>query len=293
MMADTQWIFLDGEYVKKEDAKVSVFDHGVLYGDGCFEGIRAYNGEVFKLKEHIDRMFNAARAIELVIPYTKQELSDIVLETCRRNSIADGYIRLVVTRGVGDLGLSPLKCPKPTVFCIAATIALYPSEFYEKGLKLITSTYRRNKATIIDPQIKSLNYLNNILARAQADRMGAPEALMLTEEGLVAECTGDNIFIVKDGEIWTPPIHLGILDGVTRSSVIEIAQKAGYTVREKSFTLYNVYSADECFLTGTAAEIIAVTDIDGRIIGDGTAGAITKNLLDEFQDYVKGKGEKI
>lgn len=292
-MADTQWIFLDGEYVKKEDAKVSVFDHGVLYGDGCFEGIRAYNGEVFKLKEHIDRMFNAARAIELVIPYSKQELSDIVLETCRRNGIADGYIRLVVTRGVGDLGLSPLKCPKPTVFCIAATIALYPPEFYEKGLKLITSTYRRNKATIIDPQIKSLNYLNNILARAQADRMGAPEALMLTEEGLVAECTGDNIFIVKDGEVWTPPIHLGILDGVTRSSVIEIAQKAGYTVREKSFTLYNVYSADECFLTGTAAEIIAVTDIDGRIIGDGTAGAITKNLLDEFQDYVKGKGEKI
>jgi branched-chain amino acid aminotransferase len=292
-MADTQWIFLDGEYVKKEDAKVSVFDHGVLYGDGCFEGIRAYNGEVFKLKEHIDRMFNAARAIELVIPYSKQELSDIVLETCRKNGITDGYIRLVVTRGVGDLGLSPLKCPKPTVFCIAATIALYPPEFYEKGLRVITSTYRRNKATIIDPQIKSLNYLNNILARAQADRMGAPEALMLTEEGLVAECTGDNIFIVKDGEIWTPPIHLGILDGVTRSSVIEIAQKAGYTVREKAFTLYNVYSADECFLTGTAAEIIAVTDIDGRIIGDGTAGAITKNLLDEFQDYVKGKGEKI
>lgn len=292
-MADTQWIFLDGEYVKKEDAKVSVFDHGVLYGDGCFEGIRAYNGEVFKLKEHINRMFNAARAIELVIPYSKQELSDIVLETCRKNGITDGYIRLVVTRGVGDLGLSPLKCPKPTVFCIAATIALYPPEFYEKGLRVITSTYRRNKATIIDPQIKSLNYLNNILARAQADRMGAPEALMLTEEGLVAECTGDNIFIVKDGEIWTPPIHLGILDGVTRSSVIEIAQKAGYTVREKAFTLYNVYSADECFLTGTAAEIIAVTDIDGRIIGDGTAGAITKNLLDEFQDYVKGKGEKI
>jgi branched-chain amino acid aminotransferase len=238
-------------------------------------------------------MFNAARAIELVIPYTKQELVDIVLETCRKNGIADGYIRLVVTRGVGDLGLSPLKCPKPTVFCIAATIALYPSEFYEKGLKLITSTYRRNKATIIDPQIKSLNYLNNILARAQADRMGAPEALMLTEDGLVAECTGDNIFIVTDGEIWTPPIHLGILDGVTRSSVIEIAQEAGYTVREKAFTLYNVYSADECFLTGTAAEIIAVTEVDGRIIGKGTAGRITMNLLDEFQDYVKGKGEKI
>jgi branched-chain amino acid aminotransferase len=292
-MADTQWIFLDGEYVQKQDAKVSVFDHGLLYGDGCFEGIRAYKGEVFKLKEHIDRMFNAARAIELVIPYTKQELVDIVLETCRKNGIADGYIRLVVTRGVGDLGLSPLKCPKPTVFCIAATIALYPSEFYEKGLKLITSTYRRNKATIIDPQIKSLNYLNNILARAQADRMGAPEALMLTEDGLVAECTGDNIFIVTDGEIWTSPIHLGILDGVTRSSVIEIAQEAGYTVREKAFTLYNVYSADECFLTGTAAEIIAVTEVDGRIIGKGTAGRITMNLLDEFQDYVKGKGEKI
>jgi branched-chain amino acid aminotransferase len=293
MMADKQLIFLDGEFVEEQDAKVSVFDHGVLYGDGCFEGIRAYDGYVFKLTEHIDRMFNAARAIELEIPYTKQELGQIVVDTCRKNNIADGYIRLVITRGKGDLGLSPSKCPKPTVFCIAASIALYPQEFYEKGLKVITSIYRRNKATIIDPQIKSLNYLNNILARAQADRMGAPEALMLTEDGLVAECTGDNIFIVTGGEIWTPPIHLGILDGVTRSSVIDIAEKKGYTVKEKAFTLFNVYAADECFLTGTAAEIIAVTNLDGRVIGNGVAGEVTLALLDEFQEYVKGNGERI
>jgi branched-chain amino acid aminotransferase len=292
-MAEKQWIYLDGKFVEEKDACVSVFDHGLLYGDGCFEGIRAYDGYVFKLKEHINRLYNAAKSLSLDIPLSKAEMTEVVVETCQKNRISNGYIRLVVTRGKGDLGLSPMKCPKPTIFCIAATIALYPPEFYEKGLRVITSTQRRNKATIIDPQIKSLNYLNNILARAEADRVGAPEALMLTEDGLVAECTGDNIFIVKDGEIWTPPVHLGILDGVTRSSVIELAAKKGYILKEKAFTLFNIYSADECFLTGTAAELIAVTELDGRVIGDGIAGEITKNLLSDFQGYVKGKGEKI
>jgi len=292
-MADKQVVYVDGSFVDKMDAKVSVFDHGLLYGDGVFEGIRAYNGRVFKLKEHIDRLFNAAKAISLTIPLSKEEMTEVVLESCRRNGIADGYIRLVVTRGFGDLGLSPLKCPKPTIICIAATIALYPPEFYDTGLKVITSTVRRNKATIIDPQVKSLNYLNNILARIEADRVGAPEALMLTEDGLVAECTGDNIFIIKGDEIWTPPIHMGILDGITRSTVIDLAGKNGFKVIEKAFTLFNVITADECFLTGTAAELIAVTELDGKVIGDGKAGAVTSKLLAIFQKYTKENGEDI
>ncbi len=292
-MTDKQVVYVDGSFVDKMDAKVSVFDHGLLYGDGVFEGIRAYNGRVFKLKEHIDRLFNAAKAISLNIPLSKEEMTEVVLESCRKNGIADGYIRLVVTRGFGDLGLSPLKCPNPTIICIAATIALYPPEFYDIGLKVITSTVRRNKATIIDPQVKSLNYLNNILARIEADRAGAPEALMLTEDGLVAECTGDNIFIVRGGEIWTPPIHMGILDGITRSTVIELAVKNGYTVKEKAFTLFNVITSDECFLTGTAAELIAVTELDGKVIGNGKAGAVTSELLAIFQKYTKENGEDI
>ncbi len=292
-MAAGEWIYIDGEFFPKDEAKVSVFDHGLLYGDGIFEGIRAYNGHVFKLDKHIERFFNAARAISLVLPNSIEEIKEIVLESCRKNGIHDGYIRLVATRGKGDLGLSPSKCPKATIFCIAATISLYPPEFYKSGLKVITAVQRRNRATIIDPQIKSLNYLNNILARIEADNRGAPEALMLTEEGLVAECTGDNIFIIKDKCIWTPPIHLGILDGITRSTVIALAEKKGYEVQEKAFTLYNVYSADEVFLTGTAAELIAVTEIDGRVIGDGTAGPVTMELLGAFKEHTKGEGAKI
>jgi branched-chain amino acid aminotransferase len=286
-MAEKQWIYIDGSFVDSADAKVSVFDHGLLYGDGIFEGIRAYNGRVFKLDEHIERLYNAAKAIALDIPLSREEMGEVVLESCRRNGIADGYIRLVVTRGRGDLGLSPKKCPKPTVFCIAATITLYPAELYEKGLNIMTATQRRNKATIIDPQIKSLNYLNNILARIEADRVGAAEALMLTEDGLVAECTADNIYIVRKGEIWTPPIHLGILEGITRSTVIELAEKNGYTVREKEFTVFNLITADECFLTGTAAELIAVTEIDGKVIGTGKAGPVTKALLALFQAHTR------
>lgn len=286
-------IYIDGEFVKRSDAKVSVFDHGLLYGDGIFEGIRAYNNRVFRLDDHVDRFFAAAKAIMLDIPNTKAEIKEIVTETCRKNNLRDGYIRLVATRGVGDLGLSPAKCAAPTVFCIAAGISLYPKEMYENGLPVITATQRRNKATVVDPQIKSLNYLNNILAKIEANRAGAQEAIMLTHDGIVAECTGDNIFIVKDGVIYTPPIHVGILDGITRRTVIELAKKADYEVRETEFTLFNVYNADECFLTGTAAECIAVTSADGRVIGDGKAGEITKKLLELFKGYAGTVGEII
>lgn len=292
-MSDELIIYLDGEYVKKSEAKVSVFDHGVLYGDGVFEGIRAYNGRIFRCKDHIDRIFAAAKAIMLDIPMSKEEMKEVLLETCRRNDLKDCYIRLVVTRGAGDLGLSPTKCPKPTVFCIASTITLYPSEMYEKGMPIITAAQRRNKATVVDPQIKSLNYLNNILAKIEANRAGASEALMLNHDGIVAECTGDNIFIIKDGVIYTPPIHIGILDGITRRTVIELARKMGIEVLEKEFTLFNVYNAEECFLTGTAAEAIAVTQVDGRVIGDGVAGPITKKLLEAFQEYANNNGEPI
>ncbi|NLK22414.1 MAG: branched-chain-amino-acid transaminase [Epulopiscium sp.] len=292
-MSDELIIYLDGEYVKKSEAKVSVFDHGLLYGDGVFEGIRAYNGCIFKCKEHIDRIYAAAKAIMLEIPMTKEEMKEILLETCRKNNIKDGYIRLVVTRGAGDLGLSPTKCPKPTVFCISSTITLYPPEMYEKGMPIITAAQRRNKATIVDPQIKSLNYLNNILAKIEANRAGVPEALMLNHDGIVAECTGDNIFIVKDNVVYTPPIHIGILDGITRRTVMDLAKDMGMEVVEKEFTLFNVYNADECFLTGTAAEAIAVTEVDGRVIGNGVAGPITKKLLEAFQSYANSNGEAI
>ncbi|WP_010168394.1 branched-chain-amino-acid transaminase [Candidatus Epulonipiscium viviparus] len=291
-MAD-RIIYIDGEYLNENDAKISVFDHGVLYGDGIFEGIRAYNGRIFKGKEHIDRLFSAAKAIMLEIPLTKEEVAQMLVETCKRNNLTDGYIRLVVTRGKGDLGLSPTKCTVATVFCIAANITLYPEEMYEKGMPIITASQRRNKATIIDPQIKSLNYLNNILAKIQANQAGVPEALMLTHDGIVAECTGDNIFIIKEGIIFTPPIHVGILDGITRNTVIKLARDLGYDVQEKEFTQYNLYNADECFLTGTAAEVIAVTSVDERIIGAGICGPITKKLLAAFQAHTKIDGIEI
>lgn len=292
-MAQEQIIYLDGEYVKEEDAKISVFDHAVLYGDGVFEGIRAYNGRIFKSQEHIDRIFAAAKAIMLEIPLTKEELEQVVLETCRRNKIKDGYIRLVVTRGKGSLGLSPASCEKPTIFCIAGTISLYPEEMYTKGMPIITAVQRRNKATIVDPQIKSLNYLNNILAKIEANRAGVPEALMLNHDGVVAECTGDNIFIIKDNVIYTPPIYVGILDGITRGAVMDLAREMGYEVKESEFTLFNVYSADECFLTGTAAEVIPVTQVDGRTIGTGLAGPITGKILRAFKEYANSEGKEI
>ena len=286
-------IYLDGNYVREEEAKISVFDHGVLYGDGVFEGIRVYNGRVFKCEEHINRLYNAAKAIMLEIPMSKEEMTEVLLETCRRNQIKDGYVRLVVTRGKGDLGLNPVSCKVASVFCIAGSITLYPDEMYIKGMPIITAVQRRNKATIVDPQIKSLNYLNNILAKIEANRAGVPEALMLNHDGVVAECTGDNIFIVKDNVIYTPPIYIGILDGITRNTVIELAKELGYEVKESEFTLFNVYSADECFLTGTAAEAIPVTNVDGRIIGNGEAGLVTTRLLEAFKAYANNNGRDI
>lgn len=286
-------IYLDGNYVEENEAKVSVFDHGVLYGDGVFEGIRAYNGRIFKCEEHIDRLYAAAKAIMLTIPISKEEMTEVLLETCRRNNVKDGYVRLVVTRGKGDLGLNPRSCPTPSIFCIAGSITLYPAEFYTKGLPIITATQRRNKATIVDPQVKSLNYLNNILARIEANRAGVQEALMLNHDGVVAECTGDNIFIVKKGVIYTPPIYVGILDGITRNTIIDLAREMGYEVLEREFTLFNVYNADECFLTGTAAEAIPVTSVDEREIGEGVAGPITTKLLEAFKAYANANGTDI
>jgi branched-chain amino acid aminotransferase len=284
---------MDGEFVPEENAAVSVFDHGLLYGDGVFEGIRAYHGRVFKLEEHLDRLYDSAKYILLEIPVAKEEMAKVVIETCRRNVIRDGYIRLVVTRGKGDLGLDPKKCPKPTVFCIAATIQLYPPEFYEKGLDVITVPTRRSMPEALNARVKSLNYLNNILGRIEAGLNGVQEAIMLTSDGYVAEATGDNIFIIKDGTLVTPPPHLGILEGITRNTVMELASAMGTRVYEKVFTRYDVFTADECFLTGTAAELIPVVKVDGRPIGNGRPGAMTWELIRAFRELTKTDGPEI
>jgi branched-chain amino acid aminotransferase len=283
-------VYLNGELVPAEEAKVSVFDHGLLYGDGVFEGIRAYNGRVFKLREHVDRLYRSAHAIMLEIPLTREEMVAAVVETVRANGLRDCYIRLVVTRGVGDLGLDPRKCGRPTVFIIAASITLYPQEFYEHGLKLITCTTRRNIATALDPALKSLNYLNNILAKIETVRAGVPEGLMLSPDGYVAECTGDNIFLVYGQRLITPPVHVGVLEGITRGVVMELARESGLEVREELFRLAAVYNADECFLTGTAAEVVPVSEVDGRKIGSGEPGPITKMLRERFAEYVSREG---
>ncbi|HHP50376.1 MAG TPA: branched-chain-amino-acid transaminase [Moorella mulderi] len=286
-------IYLDGRYLPEEEAKISVFDHGLLYGDGVFEGIRAYNGRVFKLKEHIDRLYESARAIALDPGIPKGEMAQIVLETCRKNNLRDAYIRLVVTRGRGDLGLDPRKCPRPSIFCIAAGIELYPPELYEKGLELVTVATRRNSPDALDPRIKSLNYLNNVLAKIEAARAGAPEGLFLNREGYVTEATGDNIFIVKNGQLLTPPSYVGILEGITRNTVLEIARDMGIPAYEKVFTRHDIYVADECFLTGTAAEVIPVVKLDGRVIGEGVPGSITQRLMARYRELTQREGEAI
>lgn len=286
-------IYLDGKFVPEEEAKVSVFDHGLLYGDGVFEGIRAYNGRVFRLTEHLVRLYNSAKAILLEMPITISEMEEAVLETLRQNKLRDAYIRLVVTRGKGDLGLDPRKCDKPTVFIITDGITLYPEETYKNGLKLVTVPTRRNAPEAINPNIKSLNYLNNILAKIEAARAGAAEAIMLNNEGYVAECTGDNIFIIKNGKVATPSPALGGLPGITRDAVIEVARKMGYTVEETFFTRYDLYTADECFLTGTAAEAIPVVELDGREIGDGKPGPITQKLISAFRELANSEGTTI
>ncbi|WP_286680578.1 branched-chain-amino-acid transaminase [Tepidanaerobacter sp. EBM-49] len=286
-------IYVDGKYYPKEEAKISVFDHGFLYGDGVFEGIRAYNGRVFKLKEHIDRLYNGARGIMINVPLTKEEMTEVVLETLRRNQLQDAYIRLVISRGAGDLGLDPKKCNKPTVVCIADKIVLYPEELYEKGMEIITAATRRNRPEGVNPQMKSLNYLNNIMAKLEANLAGAPEALLLNNEDYVAECTGDNIFIVKNGVLITPPPYVGILVGITRNAIIEAAERLGIKVEEKVFTRYEVFTADECFLSGTAAEAVPVVKVDGRPIADGKPGPITKQIIKEFKELIKTEGTEI
>ena len=286
-------IYLDGEYVPEEQAKVSVFDHGLLYGDGVFEGIRAYHGRVFKLQDHLIRLYESAKTIGLTIPLTLEEMREVVLETLRRNDLRDGYIRLVVTRGVGDLGLDPRKCAKATVFCIAATITLYADELYHNGLSVITVSTRRNAADSINPRVKSLNYLNNIFAKMEANLVGVPEAIMLTREGYIAEATGDNVFVVKNGALHTPPVYMGALEGVTRNVTMELAQAAGIPVAEKVITLHDLYNADESFLTGTAAEIIPTVNVDGRVIGNGKPGAITWQLINAFRELTKTDGPLI
>ena len=286
-------IYIDGQYLDEANAKVSVFDHGLLYGDGIFEGIRAYNGRVFKLKEHIDRLFYSAKAILLNIPLSHAEIMRAVVETCRQNGIRDGYIRLLVTRGVGGLGLNPNRCKKPSVIVIADKIQLYPAEMYERGLDIITVPTVRNLHSALNPAIKSLNYLNNILAKIEANNGGCEEAIMLNSEGYVSECTGDNIFIIKDGQMFTPPLSAGALYGITRGVVMELARLSGLPVSEPNLTRYDMFNADECFLTGTGAELIPVVKIDGRVIGTGKPGQVTKDLVTKYKALTHSTGEPI
>lgn len=288
-----QWIYLNGEYVTKEDAKVSVYDHGFLYGDGIFEGIRIYNGNIFKCKEHLDRLYDSAKSIMLEIPITIEEMEQVLVESIRRNELRDGYIRLVVSRGPGDLGLDPRRSPRANVIVIVEQLSIYPEEAYLYGLKTVSVSTRRNVPDALNPKIKSLNYLNNVLVKIQANLAGAGEAIMMNSQGYVTEGSGDNIFIIKNGIISTPPCYLGALEGITRNAIIEIAKKDGIPVKEEPFTLHDVYVADEVFLTGTAAEVIAVREVDGRIIGSGKAGPITTRLLKEFRAIVEVDGVKV
>jgi len=286
-------IYLDGKFVDQADAKVSVFDHGLLYGDGIFEGIRLYQGNIFRLDEHLERLEYSAKALLLKMPLSRKEIAEATCETCRQNNLSDGYIRLVVTRGVGDLGLSPWLCPTPSIFIIADKINLYPAEHYTKGLEIVTVPTRRMNAAALSPAVKSLNYLNNILAKIEARQAGALEAIMLNDQGYVAECTGDNIFIVHKGEILTPAASQGALKGITRDTIFDIAKEIGVPIREADLTRYDVWCSDECFLTGTGAEVIPVVKLDGREIGAAKPGAITQKVLTAFRRRVLTEGTRI
>ena len=286
-------IYLNGEFVDKADAKVSVFDHGLLYGDGVFEGIRLYDGCVFKLEEHLERLEFSAQAILLDLPMSLDEFANAVCETCRRNDLSNGYVRLVVTRGPGHLGLTPDGCGPPNVIIIADDIQLYPEELYENGLKIISVPTRRINAAALPPAVKSLNYLNNILAKIEAKKVGFLEALMLNDKGEIAECTGDNVFIVSKGTIFTPPLDAGSLRGITRGAVMDLAEEIGYEVREQALTRYDLWTADECFLTGTAAEVIPCVEVDHRAIGDGNPGKVSKSLISKFREKVRIDGTKL
>ena len=280
-------VYIDGKLYAKEDAKISVYDHGFLYGDGVFEGIRSYGGKVFRMAAHLDRLWDSAKAIWVNIPITKDEMALAIEETLAVNKIRDGYIRVVVTRGIGSLGLDPNHCSTPQVVIITDKIALYPEEQYRNGLEIVTASTMRNHPAALNPRIKSLNYLNNILAKIEGMQAGCVEALMLNHKGEVAECTGDNIFLVRQGRLLTPPTDAGILEGITRDAVIELALAEGIAVEEVALTKHDVYIADECFLTGTAAEVIPVVKVDSRTIGDGCPGPVTRDLSERFHKLTR------
>ncbi|MCE7793644.1 branched-chain-amino-acid transaminase [Salipaludibacillus sp. CUR1] len=286
----SQWIFLGGKFVKKEEAVVSVYDHGFLYGDGVFEGIRVYSGNVFKLDEHLQRLYESAQSIMLSIPYEKEELEQIIVDTVRKNKLDSAYIRVVISRGRGNLGLDPSSCSEPQVIVIAEALALFPKELYQRGLRVGSVASRRNRPDVLSPQVKSLNYLNNILVKLEANQAGVDEALMLNDQGYVTEGSADNIFLVKNNTIYTPPVYLGALEGITRNVIIDLAEKHGYEMKETPFTRHDVYVADEVFLTGTAVEVIAVVEVDGRKIQDGKPGKVTNHLLSEFRKVVRTDG---
>ncbi|SFG46924.1 branched-chain amino acid aminotransferase [Halobacillus alkaliphilus] len=289
----SQWIYLSGEYVNKNEAVVSVYDHGFLYGDGVFEGIRVYEGNIFKLDEHLNRLYDSAKSIMLQMPYEKEEMKEIIAETVRKNELETAYIRVVVSRGMGNLGLDPSSCSNPRVVVIAEALALFPKELYERGVRLASVSSRRNRPDVLPPQVKSLNYLNNILVKMEANQAGVDEALMMNDQGYVTEGSADNIFIVKNSTIYTPPTYLGALEGITRNAIIDLANEKGYEMKEQPFTRHDVYVADEVFLTGTAAEVIAVVEVDQRPVGDGKPGVITNHLLSEFRKITTTDGYKV
>ncbi len=286
----SRMIFMNGDLVPEEEAKVSVFDHGFLYGDGVFEGIRAYGGKVFRLAEHVDRLYESAHCILLNIPYTPEEMQQAIIDTVRANDLHDAYIRVVVSRGKGDLGLNPKNCPGCQVVIIAGKIAIYPEERYRDGIEAVTVPTRRNVVGALDPRIKSLNYLNNILAHIEAARAGAREALMLNSEGYVTEGAADNIFVYRRGMLLTPPVYLGILEGITRDAVMRLACEEGIPVREIPITRHDIYTGDECFVTGTAAEIMPIVEVDGRAVGTGTPGPVTRRLTELYRELVLDEG---
>jgi branched-chain amino acid aminotransferase len=292
-VAENRKVYLDGKLVSKEQAVVSVFDHGFLYGDGVFEGIRIYGGVVFRLDEHIARLYHSARSILLDIPLTPAEMIEATLETVRANGLRDGYIRLVVSRGAGDLGLDPRNCKKASVIIIADSITLFPAEFYENGLRIVTVPTRRNAPDTLNPQIKSLNYLNSVLVKIEAANAGVLEALTLNAQGYVCEGSGDNVFIVKKGKLYTPPVYLGVLAGITRQAIIDLCGQLGLPLAEEPFTRHDVYVSDECFLTGTAAELIPVVEVDRRPIGDGRPGPVTRRLREAFHRLARTDGRHV
>lgn len=289
----TRAIFFNGFIVPEAEVRISPFDHGFLYGDGIFEGIRAYNGRVFKLAEHLSRLYASAKSLMLNIPYSAEAMANAVIDTVRANRLQDAYIRLVVSRGDGDLGLDPARCPNPTVIIIADKIQLFPEAMYRAGLPTASSAIRRPSGDVLNPQIKSLNYLNSVLAKVEAGQRGVPEMILMNQLGHVVEGTGDNVFIVREGRLVTPPLSAGILPGITRTTVMDLARENGYEVREENFTLHELYNADECFLTGTAAEVIAVVSCDGRLIGDGKPGAVAQAMRTLFMRYAATHGTDI